>query len=153
MSIVKVKTAAQLEIIRMLFREYAEWMEYALCFESFEKELAELPGPYSFEKQGGLFLAMIDNQPAGCIAMKKVDNLTCEMKRLWVREEFRGHKLGQKLVDRFFRKARKYGYHTITLETTDRMGTAIELYQSLGFSITHRTDNIINMSLTLSSSR
>ena len=74
---------------RTLFREYEAWLGMSLCFQNFEKEVAELPGSYA-PPSGRLYLAYVDERLAGCIAMRKLEDGVCEMKRLFVRDGFRG---------------------------------------------------------------
>src|ERR1041385_137316 len=92
-SIFQVETEAQIEQARELFREYGESLGFSLCFQSFDKELAELPGDYA-PPGGRLFLATEGEMAAGCIALHRIENDVCEMKRLYVRPAFRGKRLG-----------------------------------------------------------
>lgn len=127
---------AHIEEARTLFREYETWIDIDLCFQSFEEELENLPGKYS-APDGGLFLAQVDGNLAGCIAFRKIDDETCEMKRLFVREGFRGLGLGKRLIEKLSEKARDAGYLTVRLDTlADKMPSAIRLYESFGFTQT-----------------
>lgn len=119
--------------VRGLFREYEDKMGLDLCFQGFEAELASLPGNYA-EPSGRLLIAAIDDSVAGCIALKKVDAETCEMKRLFVREEFRGQRIGIALIERLIADAREIGYKRLRLDTFPPiMSKAVELYRSYGF--------------------
>jgi GNAT superfamily N-acetyltransferase len=134
--IFQAETSKHIEHARKLFREYEAWLDVDLCFQSFEEELENLPGKYS-APEGGLFLAAVDGKVAGCIAFRKIDDKTCEMKRLFVREDFRGFGLGGKLIEKFFEKARDAGYLSVLLDTlADKMPSAIRLYKSFGFTET-----------------
>src|SRR3954471_7178287 len=82
-------TPTEIASIRDLFLEYAESLSFSLCFQSFDRELADLPGDYA-APEGRLVLATLAGEPAGCVALHKLDSETCEMKRLYVREQFRG---------------------------------------------------------------
>ncbi|HEX3143348.1 MAG TPA: GNAT family N-acetyltransferase [Pyrinomonadaceae bacterium] len=133
MTIVFAETAEQIEQARHLFREYQSWLQIDLCFQSFEKELAELPGDYA-QPAGRLLLAYEESQLAGCVALRKIDERICEMKRLFLREQFRGRGLGRRLIETIIREARQIGYERMRLDTLPpKMNDAIDLYRSYGF--------------------
>lgn len=118
--------------IRAMFREYANWLTVDLSFQNFEAELAGLPGDYS--PPGGLLLvAEHDGLAAGCVGLRQIEGEICEMKRLFVRAEFRGSGLGRKLVLANLKEARLLGYRFLRLDTLPQMGAAHELYRTLGF--------------------
>ena len=94
--ITKNDTAA-LEQVKVLIREYAAWLSVDLSFQRFEEEMLTLPEMYS-APQGVLFMARQDGQPVGCVAVRRFDNTTCEMKRLFVRDAFKGHGIGKALA-------------------------------------------------------
>ncbi len=127
------RSSEQIEQARGLFREYEAWLGISLCFQNFEKELANLPGEY-VPPDGGLLLAIRDQKVAGCIALRKIGDGICEMKRLFVRSEFRGKGLGRKLVAAIIAEANEIGYRKMRLDTLPpKMNQAIALYRSLGF--------------------
>lgn len=129
-----VSTDAAIESVRELFLEYAESLGFSLCFQGFDKELAELPGMYA-PPQGRLLLATIDGTPAGCAALHAVEPGICEMKRLYVRPQWRGSGLGRKLAEKIIAEARTIGYSSMRLDTiAGKMDSAIRLYRELGFS-------------------
>jgi ribosomal protein S18 acetylase RimI-like enzyme len=131
--IIQTETPEQIEEIRKLFREYENWLDIDLCFQDFEKELANLPGKYA-KPDGRLFLIHKENLSAGCIALRKIDAETCEMKRLYVREQFRGLGLGKMLIEKLFEEAQVIGYKKMRLDTLpDKMPSAVKLYKSHGF--------------------
>jgi putative acetyltransferase len=131
--IIQVATAEQIAQTRALFEEYGASLGFSLCFQSFDKELAGLPGDYA-PPSGRLLLAYIDGKPAGCVALHCYGDDAAEMKRLYVRPEFRGHNLGRRLIDRLLDEAREIGYRSIRLDTVPAvMGKAVELYRAYGF--------------------
>ena len=131
--IIQAETAAQIEDARRLFREYEAWLGVNLCFQSFEEELKNLPGRYA-APTGRLFLAFADEEIVGCIALRKIDGEICEMKRLYLRGNFRGLGLGKDLIERLIDEARKIGYKKMRLDTLpSKMPKAVKLYESYGF--------------------
>ncbi|HEX8266013.1 MAG TPA: GNAT family N-acetyltransferase [Pyrinomonadaceae bacterium] len=133
MQIVQAETAGDIEQARVLFREYESWLGVDLCFQQFEDELENLPGKYA-APEGRLLLAKTFETIAGCAALRKIDAKTCEMKRLFVRETFRGIGLGKQLTEILIADARKIGYRKIRLDTLpDKMPSAVRLYERLGF--------------------
>ncbi|MBN2587542.1 MAG: GNAT family N-acetyltransferase [Candidatus Fermentibacteraceae bacterium] len=119
-------------IARELFSEYRDHLGVDLGFQDFSTELMELPGAYS-PPSGRLLLAWFRGEPAGCVALKKAGEDVCEMKRLYVRPEFRGHGIGRVLAERVIEAAAGLGYVTMVLDTLDRLEGAMALYASLGF--------------------
>jgi putative acetyltransferase len=133
MRIFQATTAREIEETRGLFREYENSLAVDLCFQSFEEELAALPGKYA-PPSGKLLLAEINEEIAGCVAMRKIDAEICEMKRLFVREKFRGSGAGRKLTERLIAEARSAGYGKMRLDTlSEKMPAAVKLYKNLGF--------------------
>jgi ribosomal protein S18 acetylase RimI-like enzyme len=138
MKLIQVQSAEEVSRARELFEEYAAWLGLNLCFQNFDKELAELPGAY-VPPSGRLFLAIENDQIAGCVALRKIDageisEAVCEMKRLYVRPAFRGTGLGRTLTETITEAAREIGYSRIRLDTLPgKMDRAIAMYRSLGF--------------------
>ena len=126
-----------LRVTRQLFLEYAGSLDFQLCFQSFEQELARLPGKYA-PPQGRLLLAC-PRPPgkiaaAGCVAVRPLDDGICEMKRLYVQAEFRRQGIGRALSLAAIEEARSAGYRSMRLDTVASMQAAIALYESLGFA-------------------
>ena len=133
LSVTLAKSPGDIEQARELFLEYADSLGFSLCFQGFDKELAELPGMYS-PPDGRLLLATVDDQAAGCAGLHKLESGVCEMKRLYVRPAFRGAGLGRRLATTTIAEARGIGYKKMRLDTiVGKMDRAIELYRQLGF--------------------
>ena len=126
------KLLEEVPLVRQLFREYADALGIDLCFQDFETELASLPGKYT-PPQGRLILAWVDGEAAGSVALRPIDGETCEMKRLYMKPQFRRHHLGRLLAERVCREAREAGYRKICLDTLPSMSSATQLYATLGF--------------------
>ncbi|OFZ91385.1 MAG: hypothetical protein A2V78_10565 [Betaproteobacteria bacterium RBG_16_64_18] len=115
-----------------LFREYADRLKVDLCFQGFERELATLPGDYA-PPDGLLLLAWHHEQPVGCVALRRVDATTGEIKRLYLRPEARGRRTGRRLVEQVIAAAGEIGYRRLVLDTLPQMAEAQALYRSFGF--------------------
>ena len=130
---VQAESGEQVDQARELFLEYAQSLGFSLCFQNFDQELAGLPGDYA-PPQGRLLLAEFNSQLAGCVALHKLDGTICEMKRLYLRPQFRGHGLGRMLADSIIAEARQIGYHHMRLDTVEpAMKDAVAMYRRLGF--------------------
>jgi putative acetyltransferase len=126
------KSGEALCIARDLFTEYASSLGFNLCFQNFDKELDGLPGEYA-PPGGRLIIAMDEGKAVGCVALRKIEDGVCEMKRLYVRPAYRGKGIGKKLVEAIIEEAEKIGYIQMRLDTVPSMKEAIALYRLMGF--------------------
>jgi len=133
LKIFPAETDEDIEIVKGLFTEYADSLGFDLSFQNFEEELANLPGDYA-PPEGCILLARYNEEIAGCVALRKLSDGVCEGKRLYVRPQFRGLKIGRKLMESIITEARKIGYSSIRGDTVPSMQIAQALYASLGFT-------------------
>ena len=132
LKIVPATAAQDLEDIRTLFGEYSRLVAEALCFQNFDQELEALPGLYA-PPGGVLLIARDDGKAAGCVALRGLDAGTGEMKRMYVRDAYRGSGLGRRLAVAVVDEARKRKYGRLVLDTLPKLAPAIALYRDLGF--------------------
>jgi ribosomal protein S18 acetylase RimI-like enzyme len=129
----QAEAAPDIQQARELFEEYAAWLGINLCFQNFDKELAELPGDYA-PPNGRLLLAAAADEVMGCVALRKIGDGVGEMKRLYVRPAFRGRGLGRTLTEKLITEAKQIGYAQLRLDTLPgKMDQAIAMYRSFGF--------------------
>lgn len=121
-----------LESIRALFREYAEFVGAGLPLHDFEGELLRLPGEYG-PPDGRLVMVVEKGDAIGCVAVRRLGSATCEMRRLYVKATFRGAGIARALAERAVTAARRMGYRRMQLETLPTMWEARRLYRSMGF--------------------
>ncbi|HXI12228.1 MAG TPA: GNAT family N-acetyltransferase [Thermoanaerobaculia bacterium] len=130
--IVEAHAPSMIGEVRSLLGEYAAVLGKDLCFRQFDAELANLPGEYA-PPAGRIYLASVNNETAGCVALRPMSPDAAEIKRLYVRPLFRGKGIGEALVTRAIVEARVFGYRSVFLDTLPSMKSAIALYRSLGF--------------------
>ncbi|HTR80159.1 MAG TPA: GNAT family N-acetyltransferase [Bacteroidota bacterium] len=128
----RANSAQEIDAVGKLFAEYASSIGVSICFENLDSEIAGLPGPYA-PPHGRLLIAADEQRIAGCVGLKRIDDEVCEMKRLFVRKDFRGRGVGLKLTTKVLEEASNAGYTTLRLDTLPTMTEAIALYEKLGF--------------------
>jgi len=127
------ESSDQIAQARELFLEYADSLGFSLCFQSFDQELEGLPGDYA-PPDGRLLVAEYRGQLAGCVALHKLENDICEMKRLYLRPQLRGRGVGRALAEAIIAEARAIGYRKMRLDTVEPvMPNAVAMYRRLGF--------------------
>jgi putative acetyltransferase len=135
-SVIRIHAAASgeaIESVRALFQEYWTSFGFTPCFQNFDSELAALPGKYAAPR-GRLLLATVNGQTAGCVALRPVDQARGEVKRLYVRPQFRGSGVGKALMNSLAAEARGIGYAELIADTIPKvMPTALAMYERLGF--------------------
>jgi putative acetyltransferase len=131
-TIVEAVSSADYAVGRALFEEYARALDVDLCFQDFAAELDRLSVMYA-PPAGALLLARAGSAVVGCAGLRKMRDDICEMKRLYVRPEFRGRHLGRQMAEEIAQRARELGYRTLVLDTLGTMEAAQRLYVSMGF--------------------
>ncbi len=137
LSFAQAESPEQIAQARELFLEYGQSLGFSLRFQNFDQELAELPGDYA-PPDGRLLLAEYESELAGCVALHKLESGICEMKRLYLRPQFRGKGAGLALANRILEEARQIGYRKIRLDTVEPvMKDAVAMYRKFGFNEIH----------------
>jgi len=122
--VAQVATLDEIETAGSLFKEYSAWLAIDLSFQNFDEELSRLPGDYT-PPDGRLLLARIGRDVAGCVALRRLDGRACEMKRMWVRPQFRGRAIGRVLTESLIAEARNIGYSEIRLDSLPSLTSAL----------------------------
>jgi ribosomal protein S18 acetylase RimI-like enzyme len=128
------KSEEDFKTAKEIFLEYKNSLNLDLCFQKFHEEISDLPSQYS-EPAGCIILCYDNNEPIGCIALRKFEGDTCEMKRLYLRPEARGKGSGRVMANKIVEKAKQFGYKKIRLDTIETMKEAIALYKTMGFKV------------------
>ena len=126
------ESSADIATVRTLFLEYAAQLDFSLCFQDFDAELASLPGDYA-APAGGLWLVEREGVAIGCVGLRPLEPGICEIKRLYLRPAARGLGLGRSLAETVIDAAQRHGYGAMRLDTVDSMAAAQALYRGLGF--------------------
>jgi putative acetyltransferase len=126
--VIRAAGPEEMDLVRQLFREYQQHLGIDLCFQSFEEELAGLPGRYS-----GIWFAEMDGELAGVVALRPWAEGIGEMKRLYVRPRFQGRGLGKALAVTVVAEAKQAGHRALRLDTLPSMATAVSMYRAMGF--------------------
>ena len=130
--IVEANTKILIAKVKELFLEYSESLGFDLSFQNFDAELDNFPVQYS-PPTGSLFLALEQNLPIGCVGVRYFEDGICEMKRLFVKPNFRGKRVGRLLAEAAVKAGKNLGYERMRLDTLPTMEKANHLYRSLGF--------------------
>lgn len=126
-------TPEDLAAVRRLFTAYAQSLDFSLCFQGFDEELATLPGKYAPAERGALLLGKRDGEAVGVVGLRDLGDDVAEMKRLYIDPAGRGQNLGRRLADAVLTEARQLGYRAIRLDTFPSMVAANRIYDALGF--------------------
>lgn len=138
-----------IEDVKLLFKEYSKIKGAEVCFVSFENELAHLEQIYK-EPFGKIYIAYLEDQPIGCVAIKPIDDKQCEMKRLYVKPDFRKRGVAKSLIKNAMIFARNNNYRVLRLETLHEvMEDAIKLYRDLGFKTVSDENGLLTMEIEL----
>lgn len=129
----KIKLAYdELDNVKQLFREYETFLGVNLEFQQYEDEINGLPGKYALP-DGRIYVIYYQDKLAGCIALRRYDEESCEIKRLFVRPEFRGKKLGKILMETIIEMAKEQNYKFALLDTLSKLESAVAVYKKMGF--------------------
>ncbi len=142
-----VKECSDHGLVRELFQEYAAMKGAESCFLSFEKEISDLGAFYS---GGALLVGYEEEAPAGCIAIKRIDNDHCEAKRLYIRPAYRGKRYARHMLGAMLEKAGELGFREVSLTTKPSvMQIAYGLYGRMGFRQLSEEDGIVEMAKSI----
>ena len=133
MRLIRAESPRDIACVKALFLDYARSLDFSLCFQGFDEEMAGFPGRYA-PPAGSLLLASLDGAAAGAVGLRALEDGACEMKRLYVQPEFRGRDLGRELVFAVLEEGRRLGYRVMRLDTLPSMAEAIALYRDAGFT-------------------
>ena len=130
--ITQAHTTEDILTAKALFQEYSGSLGFDLGFQNFDEEIANFPGQYA-PPSGRLYLAWYNAEAVGCLGLREIEKRVCEIKRLYVKPDFRGKQTGRNLAKAAIKAAKNIGYEYIRLDTLPAMESANTLYRSLGF--------------------
>ena len=143
----EVKECKDIEVVKELFKEYSQIKGAESCFVSFDNELADLEGFYS---RGALLVGYENNNPAACIAIKKLNDVTCEAKRLFIKPEYRGRGYARVMLNAMLDKAKELGLKEVTFTTKPSvMQIGYSLYKRMGFEEIGEENGIVSMRMAV----
>ena len=134
----RAQTPQDFNDAKTLFLEYAQWLQVDLCFQEFDKELADIAHLYN-APSGGIILLETGGEIVGCVGVKgfntetETKNTVCELKRMYLRKKHRGHAFGRVFIKKAVELAIELGYNTMRLDTLNRLKAAIAVYEGTGF--------------------
>ncbi|MDR2097769.1 MAG: GNAT family N-acetyltransferase [Spirochaetaceae bacterium] len=128
----KLETKEEISMAKELIMEYVKWLNMDLTFQDIDNELRNFPSKYK-SPDGEFIIAKENNIIIGCVAIKKLENKICEMKRLFVKDEYKMKSVGKKLVEKIIEEAKLKNYEKIRLDTLNTMEAALKLYYKNGF--------------------
>lgn len=132
---ISVAEMCEMNLVKEMFQNYQENLGISLCFQGFQEELDNLPGKYA-SPYGTILFAREGENVVGIVALKKLENGVCEMKRLFVLPEYQGYGIGKLLTEALIEKAKELKYIIMKLDTLGRLESAVSLYRNLGFEET-----------------
>ena len=124
----KAETPEDLASAKAIFRAFSQWLPIDLGFQDFEGEMARFPEGFVH-----VLLAKLDGKPVGAVALRDLGDGVCEMKRLYLLPEAQGSGAGRRICERLMADAKALGFHTMVLDSLERLEAAVALYRKLGF--------------------
>jgi GNAT superfamily N-acetyltransferase len=143
----EVKKCNDTEVVKELFKEYSQIKGAESCFVSFDKELADLEG---FYRGGALLVGYEEDKPVACIAIKKLNDNTCEAKRLFIKPEYRGKGYARTMLNTMLDKSKELGFTEVTFTTKPSvMQIGYGLYKRMGFEETAEENGTVSMRMAI----
>ena len=130
--IIRCSNESDYVLAKKVSKDYIEWLNIDLTFQNVDNEFSEFSSMYG-PPDGVYLLSFLNDELAGGVGLRKLQNDICEMKRLYVYDRFKGKGIGRSLCEELMIEARKMGYERMRLDTTGRLSAAIRLYERIGF--------------------